>query len=171
MVEVEAPFTIPNGRAANKSVGVETEMFVRNTPTSTRVGEDKASASMGTYAIDPLNWWYHDGRNHTFTDNSEVNFTGSPHLGYTDIFHNGSFPPPYFSKEARVVRYLDPLEFELPQGYRLISNIEVMREGTAPRVTVTPDASSTKTRRRLRLQLPRWIGRIATGGRQVGCSG
>lgn len=148
VVEVEAPFTIPNGRAANKSVGVETEMFVRNTPASTRVGEDKASASMGTYAIDPLNWWYHDGRNHTFTDNSEVNFTGSPHLGYTDIFHNGSFPPPYFSKEARVVRYLDTLEFELPQGYRLIPNIEVMRDGTAPRVTVTPDASSTKTRRR-----------------------
>ena len=148
-VKVEAHFIIPNGRGANKTVGVETEMFVRNTSLNTKEGQDKASASMSTYTIDPLNWWYHDGRNHTFTDNSEVNFTGSPHLGYTDIFHNGSFPPPYFSYEARVVRYLDTLEFEMPKGYRLIPNIEVKREGTSDRITVTPDGfSSTKTRRR-----------------------
>ena len=152
-VKVKAPFKIVDKKGANKTVGVETEMFVRTDPSSTiRVGQDKASASMGTYTIDSLNWWYHDGLNHTFRDNSVVNFTSNnQHLGFTDIFHNGSFGPPYFKNEARVVRYLDSLEFEMPKGYHLIPNIEVYRAGTpsTDRITVMPDLpSSTKTRRR-----------------------
>ena len=155
-VEVEAPFTIIKG--INKTVGIETEMSVRTTPSSPSVGKDKASVTMGTYAIDSLNWWYQDIFKFSFPDNSVVDFngTGSPSLslGYADIFHYIYFPPPYFKNEARVVRYLDTLEFDMPKGYHLIPDIEVQREGLfgsgmgPTRVTVSPDGSPTETRRR-----------------------
>ena len=153
IVEVEAPFTIIKG--INRTVGIETKMSVRTTPSSPLVGKDKASVMMGTYAIDLLNWWYHDGLNHSFPSNAVVDFNGSGNpslsLGYTDIFHYIYFPPPYFKNEARVVRYLDTLEFDMPKGYHLIPDIQVKREDPGPGpnlVTVSPDDSSTPTRRR-----------------------
>ena len=149
VVEVEAPFLIPNERGTNSTVGVETEMVVRITSSGSPVGKDKASVAMGTYTLDPLNWWHHDGLNHTFSNDGVVLFMDdSQHLGYTDIFHSGSFGSPYFSNEARTLRYLDSLEFEMPKGYRLLPEIEIKDTKMTNRITVTPDASSTQTRRR-----------------------
>lgn len=156
-VEIKAPFTLPAGKGANEKSGVETEMYVNKLGSGgilpsgdgNRLGEEKASLTMGTYTFDVLNWWYQDIHKHSFGDNSEVSFMGEQNLGYTDIIHKGNLGSPYFKNEVRVLWYLDRLEFEMPKGYRLAPQIELREEygiNTA-HPTLQPDGSSTKTRR------------------------
>ena len=138
VIEIKAPFRVRAGR--NNYDNIETEFYVSNTAlpnpvfgsgAAGRVGKDKSSAPIGTYAMSRLNHWNKDTRNEEFTNNLPKN---NLNIGYVDIFHGGYFAPPYFTKEVRFIEYLEKLEWNLPEGYILDSPI-----------TITPNIGGAKT--------------------------
>lgn len=150
-VEIRVPFEVKSGEynGMDDYNSIETELYVSNTPITdpnnsasdpARHGKDKNGISIGLYRMDPLNWWYHDGKSHTFSTNDPL-FFGPSHLapasaqvlnnislGYVDIFHQGKFPAPHFSKEVRFHAYLEQLEWQLPRGYRITSPLTIYRQ-------------------------------------------
>ena len=149
IVEIKVPFKIRSG--TNNPNSMDSELYVSATPVSNplnsatdpaRKGKEKASLPIGTYNLDRLNWWNNDAIEESFPDN---NPKGPFSLGYTDIFHSGKFPSPYFPKEVRFHEYLEKLEFKLPKGYRIIDPLTIQYyNGSGPieNTTLAP-ASST----------------------------
>ncbi|MDO4704313.1 MAG: hypothetical protein Q4A89_10295 [Tannerella sp.] len=149
VVEIKVPFKVKAG--TNNPNSMDTELYVSATPVANplnsmndpaRKGKEKASVPIGTYNLDRLNWWNKDTKEESFPDNNpKINL----HMGYTDIFHSGRLPLPYFPKEVRFHEYLEKLEFKLPKGYRIVDDLTIQHyKGAGPveNKTLAPESST-----------------------------